>query len=133
MKDVKLSEEYLTGHISPFPEAYITFSEQAMRLGYDSTENVNAIRDAYKACMDAMNKVALAMDEYKAARRNWLQTEKEVYKRMADVRMPEEEKYRQGFPHRMAESAQEYGEIAAFYKLYYEFRELFTHNCDWRF
>ena len=133
MKEVKLCEEYLTGHISQFPGPYMTFSEQAMRLGYGSTENVNAIRDAYKACMDAMNKVALAMEEYKEARRNWLKMGKEVDQRMADARMPEEEKYRQGQPHRLAESAQEYAEIAAFYKLYYEFRDLFTHNCDWRF
>ena len=41
---VKLSEEYLLRRPEEMDECYIKFSEQAMRLEYDSTENVNAMR-----------------------------------------------------------------------------------------
>ena len=133
MKEIKLGEKYLARPIEELDDCYVSFSEEAMRLEYDSTENVNAMRDAYKACIDTMNEVVSAMDKYKEARKHWDQTEKEVYRRMAEVRRPEEEKYRQGHPHRLAESAQEYAEIAALYKLYHETREMFTHNYAWRF
>ena len=131
---VKFTEEYLANPIdNDLAEYYIKFSEQAMRLEYDSTENVNAMRDAYKACIDAMNEVASVMDKYKEARKHWDQTEKEIYRRMAEERRPEEEKYRQGLPHRLAESTQEYAEIAALYKLYHDSIDTMSYCCGWQF